>query len=354
MAADTLTLTPITNTTSMLYTPEGVQAALFFSILILLVILIPYMVELICAYRLARQRDEQAQELLKSSVKEFIETLKTQKSLLTDEQIGTFYEKVFEPIQEKLNQPVTGVSGATRGIIAFAIIFTVGMATMLVMFATAGDSQLVNNVVSMLAATLATIAGFYFGGRTVQETAAAAADQTKKTSPPSATTTKPEDTSKAVPPSLKVKGIKIGATKKIENGITIPIYEVDIFEDWGAYGTKELSYHMDPITEYRLYCNVESSLPDEKYDIYIDPLLKKSQDTKPFLYELRETFEKMIPHPKQNMCYVKAFDWFINYQNWCEPGDYSVILKIGYLKKGTALGTSPNWVGTEEFIVHLT
>lgn len=338
----------------MIYTPEGVFSAILFSLLILVIILLPYIIELSNAYSLARKRDEQAQEILKSSVAEFISTLKGQNCPLTNEQLDRFYERVFAPIQETMKQPVSGVTGSTRGIIAFAIIFTVGIATMLIMFAQGGDSQIVNNVISMLAATLATIVGFYFGGRTVQETAAAASEQKAK-APPPAQSAQVAESEKTATPVLKVKGIKIGATrKKEENGAMVKVKDVDIFGFWDTYGKKELNYQMDSDTEYSLYCNVESSLQDGKYDIYIEPVLKKEFDTKPFLYDLRENYEKMIPHNKQDTWYVKSFEWFPNNPQWRAHGEYHLILKLGYLKKGTQLGTAPFWVGTDEFTVTLS
>jgi hypothetical protein len=346
-------LIPINSTTSMIYTPEGVLSALIFSLLIMIIILFPYLLELSNAYSLVRKRDEQAQEILKSSVAEFISTLRGQNVPLTDEQLDRFYERVFAPIQETLKQPVSGVTGSTRGIIAFSIIFTVGIATMLIMFAKGGDSQIVNNVISMLAATLATIVGFYFGGRTVQDSVDRTAEQKAKTlsspQPPKAA-----DSGEIATPVLKVKGIKIGATKKLVNCVLTPIKDVDIFGFWDTYGMKELTYQMESDTEYSLYCNVESSIKEGNYDIYIEPVLKKEFDTKPFLYDLRETYEKMIPHNKQDTWYVKSFAWFPKYQNLRTAGEYHIMLKLGYLKKGTQLGTAPVWVGTEEFTVTLS
>jgi hypothetical protein len=61
----------------------------------------------------------------------------------------------------------------------------------------------------------------------------------------------------------------------------------------------------------------------------------------------------MIPHPKQNTWYVKDFEWFPKYDNWREPGVYTVIIRVGYLKKGYAFGTKPAWLEPEEFTVTL-
>jgi hypothetical protein len=352
MIYDNFTTTIVTTPTAMVFTPVGVLYAALFSLLILFFILIPYIIELRSAYALARKRDEQAQEILKSSIKDYIDSLKAQNCPLTDEQLDRFYERVFAPIQETLKQPVSGVTGSTRGIIAFAVIFIVGISAMLIMFATGGDPQIVNNVISMLAATLATIVGFYFGGRGAQD-AIDRAEKAKAAAAPQPPAAQ-EKSVKPAPPVLKVKGIKIGATKKNESGIVTMIKDVDIFGFWDTYDKETLDYSMDPNTDYSLYCNVESSVPEGSYDIYIEPVLKKEFESKPFLYELRETYQKMIPHSKVNTWYVKDFEWFPKYQNWRAAGEYRVVLRFGYLKKGTQLGTAPNWLGTEEFTVKLT
>jgi len=175
----------------MVFTPEGVLYAVIFSMILFLFILIPYILELRKAYDLTRKRDEKAQDLLKSSVTEFMTSMKAQNSPLNDEQLDRLYDRIFTPVQEILTQPVTAVTGSTRGIIAFAIIFTVGVSVMLIMFAKGGDPQIVNNIITMLGATLATIVGFYFGGRTVLDSmdradrADRAAEKRKTTKAPS-------------------------------------------------------------------------------------------------------------------------------------------------------------------------
>ena len=110
---------------------------------------------------------------------------------------------------------------------------------------------------------------------------------------------------------------------------------------------------MDPKTDYSLYCCVESSIPKGKYDIYIEPVLKKGFDSIPFLYGHRENYQQMIPHEKQDTWYVKSFNWIPKYTDWKKPGEYQVILRLGYVKKGKPIGTAPTWVGEEEFTVIL-
>jgi len=153
---------------------------------------------------------------------------------------------------------------------------------------------------------------------------------------------------------LKVNGIKIGMRKKLENGALVKVNDVDINGQWDTLGQRKLEYHMDNQNEYALYCNVESSAPNDQYDVFIEPILKKGYDSKLFLHDMRKNFDEMIAHPKQKKWYVKDFDWFIQLPEWRDPSDYRIGLKTGYLKKGTAFGTEPNWFGTDEFIVKLT
>jgi uncharacterized protein involved in tolerance to divalent cations len=345
-----------TNQTSMVFTVEGVLSALACSTLILLIILIPYLYELYCAYQLARERDKNAQTIFESTVKDFMSRLKMQGSI-TDEQLSSLYDRVFTPIQETMKQPVSGITGSTRGIIAFAIIYTVGVATMLVLFAKSGDSQLVNNVVSMLAATLATIIGFYFGGRTVQETTAAANEAAKTNAqsssaaaaPPPSTKT-PERTLPAEP-VIKANGIAVAAIRMFDKDwIPTPLPGLNIYDSWSTLGSKSLEVSMAENCEYTLYCNVESSVPQGEYDIYIEPSVKKESETKPFLYYLHDYYTPMIPHLTIKTRYVQFFEWIPKYKNWREPGEYHVTLKLGYLKRGTQ-GKEPIWLGIEEFKV---
>jgi len=159
----------VTSPTSMEFTPTGVLYAVIFTVLVMLFILIPYIWEIRNSYALAKDRDERAQAIMESCIPDFIARLKNQNIPMTDDEIGKICEKVLVPVQETLKQPVVGITGFTRGMIAFAIIFLVGISVMLIMFANKGDPQIVNNVISMLGATLAAIAGFYFGGKTAVE-----------------------------------------------------------------------------------------------------------------------------------------------------------------------------------------
>lgn len=64
-----------------------------------------------------------------------------------------------------------GISGMSRSLMAFAVIVILGIAVfhLLSNCQNKGYEQIINNVLSMLAATLASITGFYFGGRSAEE-----------------------------------------------------------------------------------------------------------------------------------------------------------------------------------------
>jgi hypothetical protein len=165
----TYVFTNITSPTNMEFTSTGVLYAVIFTVLVMLFILIPFIWELRNSYALAKDRDKRAQAIMESCIPDFISRLKAQNTQMTDEEIGKICDRIVVPVQETLKQPVVGITGFTRGMIAFAIIFLVGISVMLVMFADKGDPQIVNNIISMLGATLAAIAGFYFGGKTAVE-----------------------------------------------------------------------------------------------------------------------------------------------------------------------------------------
>jgi len=57
-----------------------------------------------------------------------------------------------------------GIPGLSRAIIALTVILILGIAVFHLLL-----SQIVNNVLSMLAGLLAAITGFYFGGRAVEK-----------------------------------------------------------------------------------------------------------------------------------------------------------------------------------------
>ena len=63
-----------------------------------------------------------------------------------------------------------GISGMSRSLMAFAVIVILGIAVFHLMGSQSGKyDETIKNVLSMLAATLASITGFYFGGRSAEE-----------------------------------------------------------------------------------------------------------------------------------------------------------------------------------------
>ena len=339
------------------YTPDGLWYAFWFSVLIVLFLLIPYCLDLWWTYKLEEKRDIMVQDMMKSSIQEYVSRAKSLDADKCGEHFESTIKGLFDAVMADFKVPIEGIKGFTRGMIAFAVILIMGISMMLIMFANVGDPQLVNNIISMLAATLAAVVGFYFGGRTSQEamTVASEKQQPKDTTPPQ---TKQPTKKQDIEPVLKVNGIKIGKTAVFENGVWISQKDVDIYGYWDTYGKDSLETHMvmDPQTLYSLYCNVESSNPDDQYEIYIEPMLIKQKDfeTRPFI-DGRQNFVRMFLHPKHKTWYVKDFEWFPKYDNWREPGDYILIIKKGYLKPGHTIGTIPTWAKEpEEFKIKLT
>jgi hypothetical protein len=340
----------------MVFTPAGVGYALEFSAIIAVFFLIPYCLDIWWTYKLAQDRDKIVQDMMKSSIKDYISQAKPPGAADNCcEQSEKTIENLFNAVMANLKEPIEGISGFTRGMIAFAVIFILGIATLLILFATSADSQIVNNIISMLGATLAAVVGFYFGGRTTQDAVNQAnVNQTKRSTTP--TTAKQVTQKQDVVPVLKANGITIGKTSINENGAWLPASDVDIFGYWNTYGKDSLEMHMAATSEamYSLYCNLESSIPQGPFEVYIEPTVinQKDFETRP-LINGRQNYIQMIPHPKHITWYVKDFAWFPHNEKWREPGDYILVIKKGYLKQGHADGTIPTWTNFEEFKIKL-
>lgn len=84
---------------------------------------------------------------------------------------------------EALMRAPRGVQGLARTIIALTVMVVLGLSIFHIMVFTTnpGNSELVNSILSMLAATLAAITGFYFGGRATKEGASIAQNDMNKT-----------------------------------------------------------------------------------------------------------------------------------------------------------------------------
>jgi hypothetical protein len=96
-------------------------------------------------------------------------------------------------ILTELDQSPPGIPGLGRSTMAFAIILILGAAVLhlLVIPAAAGNSPVVGNVLSLLGGALASIIGFYFGGKTSQESAQQVAQSQPRSSDVTDTSTGP-------------------------------------------------------------------------------------------------------------------------------------------------------------------
>jgi hypothetical protein len=199
----TYVFTNVTSPTTMEFTPTGILYAVIFTILMMLFILIPYIWDLRNSYALAKERDERAQSILEKCIPDIIARIKSQNNQMTDDEIGKICDKIVVPVQETLKQPVTGITGFTRGMIAMAIIFLIGISVLLIMFANRGDPQIINNIISMLGTTLAAIAGFYFGGKIAIESREGS--ETSQTSSPAALVSYPHPGTPSPQPAPTLK-----------------------------------------------------------------------------------------------------------------------------------------------------
>ena len=82
---------------------------------------------------------------------------------------------------KEISKAPPGISGLARATMALTVIMVLGVATIhiLVERCETGDSQIVNNVLSMLSGLLAAITGFYFGGRSAEK----ATEESRKVPP---------------------------------------------------------------------------------------------------------------------------------------------------------------------------
>lgn len=101
---------------------------------------------------------------------------------------GLQLEELKEFIKESAKPP-PGIPGLARAVMALTVIVILGIAVthILVEGSPKDDSQIIDNILSMLAGLLAAITGFYFGGRT--------AEKATEQKIPERKTEKPRDTS---------------------------------------------------------------------------------------------------------------------------------------------------------------
>ncbi len=152
--------TNATATTNMVYNLQDLYIALIIIAIFALFVGVIYLYEIKRAYDLVKGRktDDVVNALIRS-VQDLTEKVKGQPTITTSDitQLSTVIDSLKDLTQ------ATGISGFTRGQISMTVIFILGIAVILVLFAFQADTAIVSNVVSMLGATLAAVVGFYFG-----------------------------------------------------------------------------------------------------------------------------------------------------------------------------------------------
>jgi len=133
---------------------KNVPKVIFYYALILaLFIAIPTIIDVILAYR-SRNRNWQI--------------------LLEKASLNGLDKDEFQGLITATSGGPPGISGMSRSLMAFAVIIILGIALFHLMIYCSNSSNdkittIISNVLSMLGATLASITGFYFGGRNAEE-----------------------------------------------------------------------------------------------------------------------------------------------------------------------------------------
>jgi tetratricopeptide (TPR) repeat protein len=113
--------------------------------------------------------------------------------------------------QVELFKPdLEGMKGLSRSLMAFAIIFIVGLVLVYSVVRSGITAESVGNLASILAGAVSTIIGFYFGTR--------AAEEARATTPPTASSTTPP-TTPSTAEALNKEGLKLAGSKKYEEAI---------------------------------------------------------------------------------------------------------------------------------------
>jgi hypothetical protein len=156
-------------------------------------------------------------------------------------------------------------------------------------------------------------------------------------------------------PVLTVNGLAIGETYHFVAGggwqKTTPA--LDIYGPWGQNKSTALAATMPGVNKarYSLYICIQSSVPIPLYDVYVQPLLTNDStgEKVPFSDEGGLFFVPMILNPNlgNKTWYVQFLPWFIQHQNWSDPGDYTLSIMKGYLQKGSANGSIPTFDGND-------
>lgn len=96
---------------------------------------------------------------------------KTRKLLIDKASLDRLELKELQEFVKEIRNAPPGIPGLARATMALTIIVIMGVAVfhVLVKRPPGVDSQIINNILSMLAGLLAAITGFYFGGKRVEK-----------------------------------------------------------------------------------------------------------------------------------------------------------------------------------------
>jgi hypothetical protein len=96
---------------------------------------------------------------------------KTRNLLVEKASLDKLELKELQEFIKEIGEPPPGIPGLARAVMALTVIVVLGIAVIhiLVEGPRGDNSQIINNILSMLAGLLAAITGFYFGGKTAEK-----------------------------------------------------------------------------------------------------------------------------------------------------------------------------------------
>lgn len=96
---------------------------------------------------------------------------KTRNLLVEKASLDKLELKELQEFIKEIGAPPPGILGLARSVMALTVIVVLGIAVIhiLVEGPRGDNSQIINNILSMLAGLLAAITGFYFGGKTAEK-----------------------------------------------------------------------------------------------------------------------------------------------------------------------------------------
>lgn len=157
------TATALANTTLA----NTTDSILVYVVIVALFISLPWVIDIFMAYR----SQNKTRKLLLDKV------------IDSASKGGLSLDELKELLKES-NKAPGGMQGLSRASMALSVILILGIAVFQLLAKaapTAGDSQIVGNILSMLGGLLAAITGFYFGGRSAEQGAEKAAEKKVET-----------------------------------------------------------------------------------------------------------------------------------------------------------------------------